>query len=287
MPPPAGGCRQRNTRQETHDDRDVADPDPPDRPVAGGGGGLAHRVRGTAATGRPHHQPRRRHPRADERAAHHRAVRPAPAGTHRARHRPPRLLVLPPARVAQEGRADERHVPAQQPLHLSVDGEAQRLRRPDAPGAEGSRDLAGALQEPGRQLALGLHLGEVQPVVRPQGHRQPARLPDVHEALRRGRLARRVTHQRRGRPRQGLRRVGRDAHAPPVDRRVRAFRPGTVDRPGDDGDGLPARTADAQPVRRDAQLPQPVRRQADGRDQPHRERHVRLGVQLVRNARRR
>ena len=65
------------------------------------------------------------------RAPDHRAVRPARQAAPRAGHRPARLLVLPPARVAEEGRADGRRLPAQQPVHLPVDGEARRLLRDD------------------------------------------------------------------------------------------------------------------------------------------------------------
>ena len=104
-----------------------------------------------------------------------------------ARHRPARLLVLPPARVAEEGRADGRRVPAQQPVHVPVDGEARRLLRDDAARAEGARDGAGAVQEPARQRALGLHGGALQPAVRPRRDRRPRRLPAVHEAVRRRR----------------------------------------------------------------------------------------------------
>ena len=50
------------------------------------------------------------------------------------------LLVLPPARVAEEGRAGQRHLPAQQPVHVPVDGEAQRLLRDAAARAEGAAD---------------------------------------------------------------------------------------------------------------------------------------------------
>ena len=54
--------------------------------------------------------------------------------------------------------------------------------------------------------------------------------------------------------------------------------------PGDDGDGLPARRADAQPLRRHARLPDAVGRQAGGRDLADRERLLPLGVQLLRDA---
>jgi hypothetical protein len=75
-------------------------------------------------------------------------------GAPRARDRPPRLLVLRAARVAEEGRAARRHVPAEQPLHVPVHGEARGLLRDDPARPEGARDLAPAAQEPARQPAL-------------------------------------------------------------------------------------------------------------------------------------
>ena len=81
------------------------------------------------------------------------------------------------------------------------------------------------------------------------------RLPAVHEAVRRRRLARRLADRRQRRPAPRLRRVRRDAHAPAGDRRVRHVRPVALHRPGDDGDGVPAGAADARPVRRVARLP--------------------------------
>ena len=57
------------------------------------------------------------------------------------------------------------------------------------------------------------------------------------------------------RPARGVRRVRRDADAPPGHRRLRPLRPRPVDRARDDGDGLPARRADAQPLRRQPRLP--------------------------------
>ena len=71
-------------------------------------------------------------PRVHQREADHRALRPDRPGAQRARDRPAGLLVLPPARVAEEGLAGQRNLPAQQPVHVPVDGEAQRLLR-DAP----------------------------------------------------------------------------------------------------------------------------------------------------------
>ena len=68
---------------------------------------------------------------------------------------------------------------------------------------------------------------------------------------------------------------------------LRALRPRPVHRPRDDGDGLPPRRADAQPLRRRPRLPQRVRRHGGGRDQPDRERVLPLGVQLLRDAGRR
>ena len=78
------------------------------------------------------------------RARHDRAVRPAHDAAPRARDRPPRALVLRAARVDQEGRADGRDVPDEQPVHVPGDGEALRLLRDDAARAEGARHLARA-----------------------------------------------------------------------------------------------------------------------------------------------
>ena len=132
-------------------------------------------------------------------------------------------------------------------------------------GLKVPRHDPGALQEPGRQRPLGLHLGEVQPLLRPRRDRRRARLPALHEAVRRRRLARCLPDQRPRRPAPRLRRVRRDADAPPGDGRLRALRPGAVDRPRDDGHGLPAGPADAPALRRHPRLPlrvgRPARRQ--------------------------
>ena len=125
------------------------------------------------------------------RAPDHRALRPARQAAPRARRRSPRLLVLPPARVAEEGRADGRRLPAQQPVHLPVDGEARRLLRDDPLRAEGAAHGARAVQAPARQRALGLHGGPLQPPVRPRRDRRARRLPALHEALRRRAVGRR------------------------------------------------------------------------------------------------
>ena len=101
----------------------------------------------------------------------------------------------------------------------------------------------------------------------------------LYMALRRRRPARRLRiddEQDRAR----LRRIGRDAHAPAGDDRLRRLRPGPVHRPGDDGDELPPGRADAQPLRRQPRLPQPARRARDGGHQPDRQCPVQLGVQL-------
>ena len=215
----------------------------------------------------------------------HRAVRPHRPGAHRPGHRPARLLVLPPPRVAQEGRARQRHLPAQQPLHVPVDGEAQRLLRDDPPRPAGAKDRARALQEPGRQRPLGLHLEQVQPGVRPRRHRGGPRLPALHEAVRRRWLARGLACQQPVRAAPRLRRVRRDAHAPAGHGRVRDVRSRAVHRAGDDGHGLSPRPAHAQPVCRVLRLPLAVRRHAGRGDQPHRQRVLRLGVQLRGDAR--
>ncbi len=128
----------------------------------------------------------------EHRAHHHRAVQPARQAAAAAGHRPPRVLVLRAAGVVEEGLADGRRVPAQQPLHVPVDGEALRLLRDDAPGPEDPRDRPGPLQEPPRERQVRLHGGALQPAVRPRRGRRHRRLSDVHEALRRRRLARGV-----------------------------------------------------------------------------------------------
>ena len=173
------------------------------------------------------------------------AARPAPLPPG---HRPARLLVLRPARVAQEGRADGQGVPAEQPVHVPVDGEARGLLRDDAARAQGAGDRPGAVQEPGRQRPVRLHRGEVQPAVRPRRDRRADRLPAVHEALRRRRLARGVADRERRRAARGLRRQRRDAHAPAEGDRLRRLRPVAVDRGRDHGDEVPARSAHAPAV---------------------------------------
>ena len=159
-------------------------------------------------------------------AADHRAVRPERPGPGRAGDRPARVLVLPPARVAEEGRADERHLPAELAVHVPVDGEALGVLR-DAPArTEDPADRAGAVQEPGRQRALGLHVGEVQQVVRPGRDRRRPRLPAVHEAVRRRRLAGRLPDQQSRTTCTGVRRVRRDADAPAGHRSSTTSSPG-------------------------------------------------------------
>ena len=170
-------------------------------------------------------------------------------------HRPARVLVLPPPGVAQEGRPDGRRLPAQQPVHVPVDGEARGLLRDDAARAQGAGDGARAVQEPARQLPLRLHRVPLQPVLRPGRHRRQDRLPAVHEALRRRGLARRVADQQRRRAARRLRRQRRDAHAPAEGHRLRRVRPLAVHRGRDDGDEVPAGQADARALRGRARLP--------------------------------
>ena len=82
------------------------------------------------------------------------------------------------------------------------------------------------------------------------------RLPALHEALRRRRVARRLAHQQPGRAARRLRPERRDAHAPAEgDRRLRRVRALAVDRGRDDGDAVPAGPADAPAVRGGPQLP--------------------------------
>ena len=174
-------------------------------------------------------------------------------GPHRAGHRPARALVLPPARVAEEGRAGQRHLPAQQPVHVPVDGEALGVLR-DAPARpQGAEDDPGALQEPGRQPPLDLHEREVQPsrststcspselgyplYMKPfdgGGWRGVSRIDDPDDLHR--------AYDESGEMLMHLQATVE----------LRPLRPRAVDRARDDGDGLPARPADAQPVRRHA-----------------------------------
>ena len=112
------------------------------------------------------------------------------------------------------------------------------------------------------------------------------RLPAVHEALRRRPVGRRHAHQGRGAAAQGLRRVRRAADAPAgVDRGLRQVRALVVDRRRDDGHGLPARRADAQPLRRLARLPLARDRRRGADDLAADQRLLPLGVQLLRDAR--
>src|SRR6476660_8464635 len=109
--------------------RGSADARPPDRPAARHRGGLAARLRDARGARRPDPGSRRRDPPPDHRADHDRAVRPLIQASLRPRYRPAGLVVLRPARVAEEGRADGRRVPAEQPVHVPIDGKARRLLR--------------------------------------------------------------------------------------------------------------------------------------------------------------
>ncbi len=152
------------------------------------------------------------------------------------------------------------------PVHVPGDGEARGLLRDAATRAEGPQDRADPAQEPAREHALRVHGGEVQPALRPRRDRRADRLPAVHEALRRRAVGRRHADQGRGDAAQDLRRIRRAADAPAgVDRGVRQVRAVVVDRRRDDGDGLPPRRADAQPLRGHARLPDA----GDGRRDPH------------------
>ena len=229
---------------------------------------------------------RRRHPPLRRRAHHHRAVRPAPAEPLQPGRRPAGVLVLRPARVAEEGRADGRRLPAQQPLHVPVDGEARGVLRDDPARAEGAGDLAGAAQDAAGQPAVPLHRSEVQPAVRPARGRRAGRLPALHEALRRRRVGGRHPHPGRGRPAAGLRRVGAAAHAPAGQRRgLRRLRPVAVDRRRDDGHALRARPAAARPLQRQPRLPRRGDRRRGRDDRQGRQRLLQVGVQLLRDAR--
>ncbi len=166
----------------------------PHRPAARHRGGLANGVRDARLPARPDRGRLGRAPPRGHGAHHDGAVRPARQAALRPRRRPARLLVLPPARVAEEGRPDGRRLPAEQPVHVPVDGEARRLLRDAAAGAEGAAHRARPAQEPARQRPLRLHRGQVQPALRPRRDRGLRRLPAVHEALRRRAVGRRQPH---------------------------------------------------------------------------------------------
>ena len=205
------------------------------------------------------------------RADHDGAVRPARPSALRARDRPARVLVLPPARMAEEGRADERRVPAEQPVHVPVDGEARGLLRDDPARAQGAADRAGPAQGPAGQLALPVHRGPLQPAVRPARDRREDRLSAVHEALRRRAVDRGKPRPQPDRARARLRRVGPAADAPAgVGRELRRVRPLAVDRPRDDGHEVPAREADARPLCGRPRLPLARARRRGADDQPPR-----------------
>ena len=109
-----------------------------------------------------------------------------------ARDRPAGALVLRPARVAEEGRADGRRVPVQQPVHVPGDGEALGLLRDDPARAEGARHLADPAQ-----AAAATTRASPTPRDATTGRSTwttvagADRLPAVHEAVRRRRLGRR------------------------------------------------------------------------------------------------
>ena len=223
--------------------------------------------------------------RAGHRARDDRAVRPARAAAPRARHRPARPLVLRPARVDQEGRADGRRVPPEQPVHVPGDGEALGLLRDDPARAEGARDVARPAQAAARRRALRLHRRALQPAVRPRRRRGAGRLPAVHEAVRRWRLGRREPGPRPRAARRSLRRVRRAPDAPPGrGRRLRRLRAQPVDRRRDDGHALRARPPAPRPLPGRPRLPRAGDRPRGGDDRPHGQRVLPLGVQQLRDA---
>ena len=115
---------------------------------------------------------RRRDARARRGADHERAVRPPLEAALPARDRPARLVVHGAARVAEEGLADGRRLPAEQPVHVPGDGEALRLLRDDAARPPRAGDLADPAQEPARERALRAHRGALQPPLRARGDRR-------------------------------------------------------------------------------------------------------------------
>ena len=146
----------------------------PDRTAARDRGGLAARVRDAAGPARARQGRLRHHPSRRRRADHDRAVRPARQAALRPRRRPPRLLVLRPARVAEEGLADGRRVPAQQPVHVPGDGEARGLLRDAAARSQGAPDRARAAQGAAGQRAVRLH-GGASTTCRSTSSRSPSR----------------------------------------------------------------------------------------------------------------
>ena len=188
--------------------------------------------------------------------------------------------------MAEEGRADGRRVPAEQPVHVPVDGEARGLLRDDPARAQGAGHLAGAAEGPDGQRALGVHVVEVQPGLRPGRDRHPGGLPAVHEAVRRRRLGRGLPDHRRDRAAQGLRRVRAAADAPAgLGRGLRLVRPVADHRGRDDGDEVPARAAHARPVRGGVRLPAALGRARGAGDLQADQRVLPVGVQLLRVAR--
>ena len=163
-----GRAGERRSPTICHGSADARHRQAPDRPAPRHRGGLAARLRDArrARSGRS-----RRggdDARADDRAHHDRAVPLDVQAALRPRDRPARLVVLRPARVAEEGRADGRRVPAQQPVHVPVDGEARGLLRDAAARHQGPQDGPDPAQEPAGDVALPVHGGEVQPAVRPR-----------------------------------------------------------------------------------------------------------------------
>ncbi len=109
-----------------------------DRAAAWDRGGLAGCLRGDRAPAGPGRWARRRPARLRLRADHHRAVQPARSASLPPGHRPAGVLVLRAKGMAQEGRADGRRVPAEQPVHVPVDGEARGLLRDAATRPQGA-----------------------------------------------------------------------------------------------------------------------------------------------------
>ena len=151
-------------------------------------------------------------------------------------------------------------------------------------GLKVPRDRAGPVQEPASTTPGGPTPGEVQPAVRPRRDRRRDRLPAVHEAVRRRRLARRLADRGRddlyraydesGEMLMHLQAVdGHDVFA-----RALSIGPETMvmrflpDEPMHDRYAVT--TTSSRPARR-----------RGGHHQPHRQRVLPLGVQLLRDAR--
>ena len=172
------------------------------------------------------------------------------------RDRPARLVVRPAARVVEEGLADGRRLPAEQPLHVPGDGEALRVLRADAARDPRARDVADPAQGAARERAVPTDGRALQRAVRSRDDRRQRRLPALHEAVRRRPVGRRLARRHARGAARALRRVGRadDASAERT-RGLRRLRPLALDRRRDDVDVVRPDEADVRPLSGQARFP--------------------------------